>query len=68
MSLNDYIKSIMDTMSNCEFKADEPCPVFQCKSAVFIKDDPRYWQLYEKAGFNIYDAYLKKQRSMQKSS
>ncbi|MDN3642875.1 hypothetical protein QWY87_09205 [Lutimonas halocynthiae] len=34
----------------------------------FIKDDPRYWQLYEKAGFNSYDAYLKKQRSMQKSS
>ena len=34
----------------------------------FIKDDPRYWELYEKAGFNIYDAYLKKQRELQKSS
>jgi TolB-like protein/Tfp pilus assembly protein PilF len=34
----------------------------------FIKDDPRYWQLYEKAGFNIYDDYLKKKKEMQKPS
>lgn len=34
----------------------------------FIKNDPRYWELYEKAGFNLYDAYLKKQRNIQISS
>ncbi len=33
----------------------------------FIRHDPRFEDLYKKAGFNIYDAYLKKQREIQKS-
>jgi len=34
----------------------------------FIRHDPRFVDLYEKAGFNTYEAYRKKQRESQKSS
>ena len=66
-----WIKDIENTIKylNETFDNQEPWISFLNDTRFnFIKDDPRYRQLYEKAGFNSYDAYLKKQKAAQKTS